>query len=67
MTIQGMRPEVAERLREYQEANMGTDRRPIDEVIADFMANGPHDEWTVQTARRIFAEDAEFFDMIGDR
>jgi hypothetical protein len=67
MTIQGMQPEVAKRLQELKEADPGADPRPIDEVIVDFIANGPHDEWTVQTARRIFAEDAEFFEMLGGR
>jgi len=60
MTTRGLPPEAEQRLHE----SVG---RPIDEVIADFIANGNHDEWTVRTARRIYEEDAEFFEMLGDR
>jgi hypothetical protein len=67
MRIDEMRPEVEDQLRKLAEADQKPDTKPIDEVITDYLANGEHDEWTVQTARRIFEEDAEFFEMLGDR
>jgi hypothetical protein len=65
MQIEGMEPEVKERLRELAQGGRPPGSRSIDEVIADYLENGQHDEWTVTTARRIFEEDAEFFRMLG--
>jgi hypothetical protein len=67
MTTQDLRPEVEERLRQLDSAAHQPSAQPTDKLIADYLANGPHDEWTVTTARRVLKEDAEFFTMLGDR
>ena len=67
MQIEGMQPEVRQRLHELAEAEQVSDRRPINEIISDYMANAERDEFTVQLIRRIFEEDAEFFEVLGDR
>jgi hypothetical protein len=66
MTIQGMRPEVEQRLRELADAGEPPDARSIDQIIAATMA-GARDNETRELARQIFAEHKEFFDLIGDR
>ena len=67
MQIEGTQSEAAQRPCEPRARGDGPDIRPIDKAIADFMAHGAHDPWTVEVARRIFEEDAEFFRMLGDR
>jgi len=67
MTTQQFRPEVEERLRQLDPSVHQADAVPIDKAIADYMAHGERDPWTVEVARRIFEEDAEFFRMLGDR
>ena len=67
MQIEGMQPEADQPPCEPRARGDGQEIRPIDEAIADYMANGAHDPWTVEVARRIFQEDAEFFRMLGDR
>lgn len=67
MTTRGLPPEIGKRLRELVGPSASPANRSIDEAIATFIASGNHDEWTVRTARRIYAEDAEFFEMLGDR
>jgi hypothetical protein len=41
--------------------------RPIDKAIAEFLVGDKRDEWTMRTGRQVLAEDAEFFQMLGDR
>jgi hypothetical protein len=64
MQIEEVSPEVDHR---PSEARARGDGRSLDEAIANYIANGDHDPWTVRTARRIFEEDEEFFRMLGDR
>jgi hypothetical protein len=66
MTIQGIRPEAEQRLRELAEARQPADSPPIDMVIAAFMA-GAADSDTKELVRQVMANHQEFFDMIGDR
>ena len=67
MQIEGTQPEAGQRPCEPRARGDDHDVRPIDKAIADFMAHGGRDPWTVEVARRIFEEDAEFFRMLGDR
>ena len=67
MQIEGMKPEAEQPSHDPRARGDGQNVRPIDEVIADYMAHGERDPWTVEVARRIFEEDAEFFRMLGDR
>jgi hypothetical protein len=57
---------VQERLCQLTEEEAPTDTRPIDDVIAAFMA-GARDDETRALARQVFAEHKEFFEMIGER
>lgn len=67
MRIESRSSTVEKHPSEPPDGQQTEETRLLNERIADYMANGEHDEWTVQTARRIFEEDAEFFAMIGDR
>jgi len=68
MTIQNIRPEVEQRLRELALAGESVDRRPVDQVITAFLAGArAADDETSRLARQIYAEHQEFFDLIGDR
>jgi len=67
MQIEGTQHEVNHRPDEPRARGDGRDSSSIDNAIADYMASGDRDPWTVQVARRIFREDAEFFRLLGDR
>lgn len=69
MQIRGLKPEVEQRLRDIAaEQGIDLETKPtLDDKIAAFMANRRGDEWTKQTVRRVLEEDAEFFEMLGDR
>lgn len=66
MTIQGIRPEAEQRLRELADAHQPADSRPIDKVIEAFMA-GAADSETKELIRQVMANHKDFFDMVGDR
>jgi hypothetical protein len=66
MTPRGLRPDVQERLRILADAEAPTDTRPIDDVIAAFLAGAGDDE-TKTLARQVLNEHREFFELIGDR
>jgi hypothetical protein len=66
MTIQGLAPDVEERLRQLAEADAPADNRKIDDVMAAFMA-GARDTETRALARQVLSEHSDFFDMVGDR
>ena len=67
MTTHDFRPEVEERLRQLDPSVHDPDADSMENLIATFMKNVKPDPWTVEVARRIFKEDAEFFRMLGDR
>ena len=67
MRIEGLEPEVEQRLREIAvEQGSDLDAGPIDNVINAYLA-GARDTDTKVLMRQILAEHREFFDMIGDR
>jgi hypothetical protein len=66
MTPRGLRPEAQERLRELTDAETPTDPRPIDDVIAAFVA-GVRDDETRALAQQVMTEHKEFFELIGER
>lgn len=41
--------------------------KTVEVAIQAYLDRHDRDEWTRQTARSLFSEDAEFFDMLGDR
>jgi hypothetical protein len=61
-----LKPEVRDRLLQLAEADMPADARPLDDVMAAFMA-GARDRETRALARQVLAEHKDFFDMVGDR
>jgi hypothetical protein len=67
MQIEGRQPEVEQRPREPRARGDGQGSCAADEAIGNYIAYGAHDPWTVVVARRIFEEDAEFLEMLGDR
>ncbi|WP_431910845.1 ribbon-helix-helix protein, CopG family [Micromonospora carbonacea] len=62
-----IRPEVEQRLRELAEAERRSMHEPVEVAIRAYLDRCERDEWTRTAARRAFAENAEFFEMLGDR
>jgi hypothetical protein len=59
MQIEGTQPALKDPL--------NSSRRMMDEAIADYMEHSDHDPLTLEIARHVFEENAEFFEMLGDR
>ncbi|MDG4816256.1 hypothetical protein O7628_12165 [Micromonospora sp. WMMD956] len=62
-----IRPEVGQRLHELAEAERRSMREPVEVAVQAYLDRCAHDEWTRQAARRVFMEDAGFFEMLGDQ
>ncbi|WP_165878081.1 ribbon-helix-helix protein, CopG family [Micromonospora sp. MW-13] len=62
-----LKPEVEQRLRELAEAEHRSMHKTVEVAIQEYLERQERNEWTRQAARRVFAEDAEFFEMLGDR
>lgn len=41
--------------------------KTVEAAVEAYLDRQERDEWTRTTARRIFKEDAEFLEMLGDR
>jgi hypothetical protein len=64
----GLEPAVAAHLLDQVEATQRATPQPtIDEAIAAHLKRSARDEETRLLARKIFEEDREFFEMLGDR
>jgi hypothetical protein len=64
----GLKPEVAEHILDQAEAEERQRPKPtLDEAIAAQMERSARDEETRRMARRIFEEDRQFFELLGDR
>jgi predicted transcriptional regulator len=62
-----LKPEVEQRLRELAEAENRSMHKTVEAAVEAYLHRQARDEWTRQAARRVFEEDAEFFDMLGER
>lgn len=62
-----LKPEVERRLRELAEAGNRSMHKTVEAAVEAYLDRQERDEWTRTTARRIFKEDAEFLEMLGDR
>jgi predicted transcriptional regulator len=62
-----LKPEVEQRLREVAEAERRSMHKTVEVAIQAYLDRHQRDKWTRQAARRVFAENAEFFEMLGDR
>ncbi|MEU8190263.1 ribbon-helix-helix protein, CopG family [Micromonospora sp. WMMD712] len=62
-----LKPEVEQRLRELAEAEHRSMHKTVEVAIEAYLDRQERDEWTRQAARRVLEEDAEFFEMLGDR
>lgn len=62
-----LKPEVEQRLKELAEAEHRSMHKTVEVAVQAYLDRQERDEWTRQAARRVFEEDAEFFEMLGDR
>lgn len=62
-----LKPEVEQRLKELAEAEHRSMHKTVEVAVQAYLDRHERDEWTRQAARRVFEEDAEFFEMLGDR
>lgn len=62
-----LKPEVEQRLKELAEAEHRSMHKTVEVAVQAYLDRHDRDEWTRQAARRVFEEDAEFFEMLGDR
>ncbi len=62
-----LKPEVEQRLRELAEAEHRSMHKTVEVAIQEYLERRERNEWTRQAARQVFEEDAEFFEMLGDR
>ncbi|MFI7072783.1 ribbon-helix-helix protein, CopG family [Micromonospora maritima] len=62
-----LKPEVEQRLKELAEAEHRSMHKTVEVAVQAYLDRHERDEWTRQAARRVLKEDAEFFEMLGDR
>ncbi|MET7875473.1 ribbon-helix-helix protein, CopG family [Micromonospora profundi] len=62
-----LKPEVERRLKELAEAEQRSMHKTVEVAIQAYLDRHDRDDWTRQAARKVFAEDATFFEMLGDR
>jgi predicted transcriptional regulator len=62
-----LKPEVERRLRELAEAEHRSIHKTVEMAVQAYLDRHERDEWTRAAAQRVFEEDAEFFQMLGDR
>ncbi|WP_432901805.1 ribbon-helix-helix domain-containing protein [Micromonospora matsumotoense] len=62
-----LKPEVEQRLKELAEAEHRSMHKTVEVAVQAYLDRHERDEWTRQAARRVFEDDAEFFEMLGDR
>ncbi|MEU5780159.1 ribbon-helix-helix protein, CopG family [Micromonospora lupini] len=62
-----LKPEVEQRLKELAEAEQRSMHKTVEVAIQEYLERQERSEWTRQASRRVFEEDAEFFEMLGDR
>lgn len=62
-----LNPEIEQRLRELAEAEHRSMHKTVEVAIEAYIERRQRDEWTRQAARKVYAQEAEFFEMLGDR
>ncbi|MEU4333021.1 ribbon-helix-helix protein, CopG family [Micromonospora lupini] len=62
-----LKPGVEQRLKELAEAEQRSMHKTVEVAIQEYLERQERSEWTRQASRRVFEEDAEFFEMLGDR
>ncbi|WDZ85994.1 hypothetical protein [Micromonospora cathayae] len=62
-----LRPDVEQRLKEIAEAEHRLMHKTVEGAVQANPDRHERDEWTRQAARRVLEENAEFFEMLGDR
>jgi predicted transcriptional regulator len=62
-----LKPEVEQRLRQLAETESRSMHKTVEAAVEAYLDRQERDEWTRQTARRVLEEDAEFFELLGDR
>jgi predicted transcriptional regulator len=62
-----LKPEVEQRLKELVEAERRSMHETVEVAAQAYLDRQERDEWTRQAARQVFEENADFFEMLGDR